>query len=126
MAEMQKDPVLVVVQLSGGNDYLNTVIPYNNGLYRDNRKAVSIGDNQIMQLDKSYGIPSYIAPMKPFWDAGNLAIMHGVGYLDSPTVALPLHGHLAHLRGRQGRHGRLARPGRARARSRKRRTWSRP
>ena len=46
MAAMQKDPVLVVVQLSGGNDYLNTVIPYNNPLYRDNRKAVSIGDNR--------------------------------------------------------------------------------
>jgi uncharacterized protein (DUF1501 family) len=84
MPATQKDPVLVVVQLSGGNDYLNTVIPYNNALYRDNRKAVSIGDNHIMQLDKSYGIPSYLAPMKQFWDNGNLAIMHGVGYLDSP------------------------------------------
>ncbi len=84
MAATQKDPVLVVVQLSGGNDYLNTVIPYNNALYRDNRKAVSIGDNQIMQLDRTYGIPSYLAPMKQFWDDGNLAIMHGVGYLDSP------------------------------------------
>ena len=70
--------------VAGGNDYLNTVIPYNNALYRDNRKAVSIGDNHIMQLDKTYGIPSYLAPMKQFWDDGNLAIMHGVGYLDSP------------------------------------------
>ena len=42
MAAMQKDPVLVVVQLTGGNDYLNTVVPYNNPLYRDNRKAVGI------------------------------------------------------------------------------------
>jgi uncharacterized protein (DUF1501 family) len=33
----QKDPVIVVLQLTGGNDYLNTVIPYNNPLYRDNR-----------------------------------------------------------------------------------------
>jgi len=40
----QKNPVLVVVQLTGGNDYLNTVVPYNNPLYRDNRKAVSIGE----------------------------------------------------------------------------------
>ena len=38
----QKDPVIVVLQLTGGNDYLNTVIPYNNPLYRDNRKAVGI------------------------------------------------------------------------------------
>src|SRR6201993_5486706 len=84
MAATQKDPVLVVVQLSGGNDYLNTIIPYNNPLYRDNRKAVSIGDNQILQLDKDFGFPSYLAPMKQFWDEGKLAVMHGVGYLDSP------------------------------------------
>ena len=57
MAATQKDPVLVVVQLTGGNDYLNTVIPYNNGLYRDNRNAVSIGDNQIIHLDGTYNLP---------------------------------------------------------------------
>ena len=84
MTATQTAPVLVVVQLSGGNDYLNTVIPYNNPLYRDNRKAVSIGDNQIMHLDNTYGIPTHLAPMKQFWDEGKLAIMHGVGYLDSP------------------------------------------
>ncbi|HEY4857212.1 MAG TPA: hypothetical protein VIH98_11180, partial [Xanthobacteraceae bacterium] len=84
MAAKQKDPVLVVVQLTGGNDYLNTVVPYNNPLYRDNRKAVGIGDNQILRLDGDYGFPSFLAPMKRFWDEGKLAIMHGVGYLDSP------------------------------------------
>ena len=84
MAATQKDPMLVVVQLTGGNDYLNTVIPYNNPLYRDNRKAVSIGDNQIMHLDNTYGFPAYLGAMKQFWDEGKLAIMHGVGYLDSP------------------------------------------
>jgi len=80
----QKDPVLVVLQLTGGNDYLNTVIPYNEPLYRDNRKAVGIGDNQILHIDKDYGFAPYLAPLKKFWDAGNLAMMHGVGYLDSP------------------------------------------
>jgi len=83
-ATTQKDPVIVVLQLTGGNDYLNTVIPYNNPLYRDNRKAVGIGDNEILQLDKDYGFPSYLKAMKGFWDEGKLAIMHGVGYLDSP------------------------------------------
>jgi len=84
MSETQKDPVIVVLQLTGGNDYLNTVIPYNNPLYRDNRKAVGIGDNQILQLDKDYGMPAYMTTLKQEWDNGNLAIMHGVGYLDSP------------------------------------------
>ena len=80
----QKDPVIVVLQLTGGNDYLNTVIPYNNPLYRDNRKAVGIPDNQIMHLDKDYGIPHYMAPLKQFWDDKKLAILHGVGFKDSP------------------------------------------
>src|ERR1700741_981926 len=84
MASTQKDPVLVVVQLTGGNDYLNTVIPYNNPLYRDNPKAVSIGDNQILRLDHDYRMPAFLGPMKQFGDEGKLAIMHGVGYLDSP------------------------------------------
>ena len=84
MTATENTPVLVVVQLSGGNDYLNTVIPYNNARYRDNRKAVSIGDNQIVHLDGTYGFPAYLGSMKQFWDEGKLAIMHGVGYLDSP------------------------------------------
>jgi len=84
MSETQKDPVIVVLQLTGGNDYLNTVIPYNDPLYRDNRKAVGIGDNQVLHIDKDYGFAPYLTPLKKFWDAGNLAMMHGVGYLDSP------------------------------------------
>jgi uncharacterized protein (DUF1501 family) len=78
------DPVIVVLQLTGGNDYLNTVIPYNNPLYRDNRPAVGIGDNNIIHLDKDYGIPDYMAPMKKFWDDGKLAVCHGVGWKESP------------------------------------------
>jgi len=45
MPATAKDPVIVVLQLTGGNDYLNTVIPYNNSLYKDNRKAVGIADS---------------------------------------------------------------------------------
>jgi uncharacterized protein (DUF1501 family) len=84
MAATQKDPVLVVLQLTGGNDYLNTVIPYNNGLYKDNRRAVGIPESQITALDKDYAIPNYMAPLQKIWDEGKLAVMHGVGYLDSP------------------------------------------
>jgi len=84
MPAAQKDPVLVVLQLSGGNDYLNTVIPYNNPLYRDNRPAVGISDDQILHIDSNYGFHPAMAPMKKFWDEGRLAIMHGVGYANSP------------------------------------------
>ncbi len=84
MSATQKEPVLVVLQLTGGNDYLNTIIPYNNPLYRDNRPAVGIAEEDILPLDNTYGIPSFMAPLKKVWDEGNLAIMHGVGYLNSP------------------------------------------
>src|SRR3978361_949 len=78
MASAAKEPVLVVLQLTGGNDYLNTVIPYNNTLYQDNRKAVGIPESQILAFDNEYGFPQYLAPLKKEWDAGKLAIMHGV------------------------------------------------
>ena len=84
MAATQKDPVLVTVQLSGGNDYLNTVIPFNDPLYRDNRPAVGIPDGQILKFDKSYGFHPAMAPLKKVWDQGKLAIVHGVGYANSP------------------------------------------
>src|SRR5436190_19375940 len=84
MAATQKDPVLVTVQLSGGNDYLNTVIPFNDPLYRDNRPAVGIPDGQILKFDKSYGFHPAMAPLKKVWDQGKLAIVHGVGYPNAP------------------------------------------
>src|SRR6516225_1545357 len=78
------DQCVVVLQLTGGNDYINTIIPYNNPLYRDNRPAVGIPDNNIIHIDQTYGIPDYMAPMKKFWDDGKLAILHGVGWKESP------------------------------------------
>ena len=84
MATAQKDPVLVVLQLTGGNDYLNSVIPYNNPLYQDNRKSVGVPESQILAIDNNHGLAPYMAPLKKVWDDRKLAIMHGVGYLDSP------------------------------------------
>jgi uncharacterized protein (DUF1501 family) len=78
------DPCVVVLQLTGGNDYINTMIPYNNPLYRDNRPAVGIPDDKIIHFDNDYGIPEYMAPMKKFWDEKKLAVLHGVGFKDSP------------------------------------------
>ena len=42
----KKDPVLVVVQLSGGNDFMNTVIPFTEGIYYDNRPLVGVPDDE--------------------------------------------------------------------------------
>jgi uncharacterized protein (DUF1501 family) len=82
---MAKDPVLVVLQLSGGNDYLNTVVPYANSLYWDNRTSINIPEDQVVQLDDKVGFNPSMAPLKEaFYDKGKMAIMHGVGYANSP------------------------------------------
>ena len=62
---MAKDPVLVVLQLSGGNDYMNTVIPYANSLYWDNRPAVNIPEDKIIALDDKVGTAAWHT--KPSW-----------------------------------------------------------
>ena len=84
MATSTKDPVLVVLQLTGGNDYLDTVIPYTNPLYRDYRRNVGVPEEQVLPLDDRVGFHPQMAPLKESYEQGNLAIVHGVGYANSP------------------------------------------
>ena len=84
MASTTKDPILVVLQLSGGNDYLNTVIPYANSLYWDNRPVVNIPEDKVISLDNTVGFHPSMAALKPLYDEGKMAVIHGVGYANSP------------------------------------------
>ena len=84
MTASKKDPVLVVLQLTGGNDYLNTVIPYSNPLYRDNRPVVNVPEGKELQLDDKAAFHPEMAPIKNLDDKGHVAVIHGVGYRDSP------------------------------------------
>src|SRR6478672_10122097 len=77
-----KDPILVVLQLTGGNDPLNTLIPYSNPLYYDNRPTVRIDEQDVLKIDDQYGFHPSMAALKPFWDQGKLAIINGVGFPD--------------------------------------------
>ena len=84
MTSSKKDPILVVLQLSGGNDYLNTVIPYANPLYRDYRPYVGIPEDAVLTLNDNIGLHPMMSPMRDIYNEGNMAIIHGVGYADSP------------------------------------------
>ena len=74
------EKTVVVLQLSGGNDALNTVIPYNDGQYYDNRPFVNIPQDKVLTLDDKLGLNPTLAPIKSLWDEGNVALINGVGY----------------------------------------------
>ena len=80
MVSTKKDPVLAVVSLSGGNDGLNTVIPFNDPLYRDYRPSLGIPEDQIVPINNELGFHPSLAPLKKYWDEGKLAIILGIGY----------------------------------------------
>jgi len=80
MTSVKKDKSLVVIQLSGGNDYLNTLVPYNNGIYYDARPTVGIVPEQVLPIDGEVGFNATLAPIKELWDEGKVAIINGIGY----------------------------------------------
>ena len=76
----QRDPSLVVIQLLGGNDAMNTVVPYTNGIYQDSRSTIHLTDDEVLDLNGTLGLHSSLAPTKSLWDEGKVAIVNGVGY----------------------------------------------
>ena len=80
MTSTKKDPVLVVLQLSGGNDALNTIIPYGDPLYNDNRPNVRIPEDQVLPINDYLGFNPNMAPLKRLYDEGKVAIIQGIGY----------------------------------------------
>lgn len=80
-----KEPVLVVIQLSGGNDYMNSVVPYADGHYNDARNgALCIGEAEVLKIDDQFGLHPTMGPLKELYDQGDMALIHGVGYPNSP------------------------------------------
>ena len=80
MVSTNKDPVLAVLSLSGGNDFLNTVIPYTDPLYRDYRPSLAIAEDQVIPLNDKLAFHPAMSALKKYWDEGKLAIILGVGY----------------------------------------------
>ena len=74
------DRILVMVQLAGGNDGLNTVIPYENDLYYRYRRRIAIAKKDVLPLENGLGLHPAARGLKELYDDGKLAIVQGVGY----------------------------------------------
>ena len=72
--------ILVVVQLSGGNDGLNTVIPYRDPAYAKNRVALRIPASQVLTLNDEVGLHPRLTGLAQLWEDRQLAVVQGVGY----------------------------------------------
>lgn len=76
----QSSNLLVMVQLNGGNDGLNTVIPYSDGIYYSARPKLAVPAKDVLPLNGQLGLHPKLAGFKRLYDAGKLAIVQGVGY----------------------------------------------
>lgn len=78
--KLAKDTVLVVCQFSGGNDGLNTVIPYANKAYYTWRPTIGIPENDILKLTEQVGLHPSLSGVQKLYKEGKVAIIQNVGY----------------------------------------------
>ncbi len=79
-AAIGKGKILVVVQMSGGNDALNTLVPYSNPAYYNARPVLAISKKDVLNLSSDVGLNPSLKPFMGLWDSGELAVVQGVGY----------------------------------------------
>ena len=72
--------LLVLIELKGGNDALNTVVPYADAAYYALRPRLAVRRDDVLQLDERTGLHPALKPLQALWHAGDLAIVQGVGY----------------------------------------------
>ena len=78
--QQKNDPILVVIQLAGGNDGLNTVVPINNDHYFKARPKIAIKADASLNINESTGLHPNLVGLKALYDEGQLAVIEGVGY----------------------------------------------
>ncbi len=71
---------LIIIQLTGGNDGLNTIIPYRNDIYYRNRPQIKITPDRVLTLNDEIGINPYLKGIKELYDKGEVCLLNGVGY----------------------------------------------
>ena len=79
-ADKHPNRILVVVELSGGNDGLNTVVPHADDAYYRSRPKLAVRKHQVLKLDDQFGLHPACAGLERLFKDGHLAIAHGCGY----------------------------------------------
>ncbi|WP_103665104.1 DUF1501 domain-containing protein [Gracilimonas amylolytica] len=82
LAQLETDKILVLIQLNGGNDGLNTFIPYENDHYYNARPSIAIRKNDVIGLSDTMGMHPALEPLRSIWDDGSMGIIQNVGYPD--------------------------------------------
>ena len=85
-AKSAADRILILVELKGGNDGLNTVVPYADPTYYQLRNTLGLAAQDVLRLDAKTGLHPELKAALPLWDKGELAIVQGVGY-PSPNLS---------------------------------------
>ncbi len=83
MTTKSREKTLVVIQLTGGNDFMNTIVPYTNGHYYDARKKVVMSQEDVLPINDELAINANASPFKRLYDEGKMAIIQGIGYPNS-------------------------------------------
>lgn len=79
-ASSVQDRILILIELKGGNDGLNTLVPYADNTYYQLRNSIGIKPEEVIKLDAKVGLHPELKAMLPFWETNELAIVQGVGY----------------------------------------------
>ncbi len=80
LAGLESDRVLVLIQLNGGNDGLNTIVPVENDLYYNYRNGVSITKQDAISLTDTMGMHPGMQSLTPLWEEGKMGVIQSVGY----------------------------------------------
>ncbi len=80
IATGKDNTIFVLLQMAGGNDGLNTVVPYSNDHYLKARPTLGLREGKVLKLNDQFGLHPSLGPFQELLDHGNLSILHGVGY----------------------------------------------
>jgi uncharacterized protein (DUF1501 family) len=79
-AQAAQGRTLIVVQMAGGNDGLNTIVPYTDGTYYQARPTLAVAASSVLPLNERLGMNPSLKALQPLWQQNKLAVVEGVGY----------------------------------------------